>query len=196
MAPDQSSTPPLQASPEGSSPEPVEASSEVATHLTLKEAARTAEVSDSTLRRLVKADEVPYLQEETRTGFRYLFEPSAVSIIAHKAAMRRPSGRPSGRKVGGTDLQASTASTLQEASGDAQELATLRVERDMLRTENARLWTQIDRLTDSVTQLALPPSRPTHVEATEQPNTQPEPPPKPLRRSALDWFLGRRRTEE
>ena len=156
-------------------------------YLTLREAAREAGCSESTLRRLVKSGDVPYVQQETRTGFRYLFEPSTISVIAHKASMRRPAGRPSGRRVGGGTLQPSAYQGLQEASGGLEELATLRAERELLRAENSRLWTQIERLTESVTRLALPASRSSEAEASETPAKAS---PKP-RWSFWDYFFGR-----
>lgn len=179
---------PLQPSAEGSPSDFAEPSGQVPEYLTLKEAARQAECSDSTLRRLVKAGEVPHLQEETKTGFRYMFEASTVNVIAHKAAMRRPSGRPSGRRVEGRTLQPSTDQGGLEASSSAVEMAAVRAERDLLKAENARLWTQIDRLTESVTQLALPPSRAPEEEGV----AEARPVANQGGRSWWDWFFGRK----
>ena len=157
-------------------------------HFTLKEAAREAGCSDSTLRRLVKAGEVPFTQEETKTGFRYMFEASTVPIIAHKAAMRRPSGRPSTRRAEGRGLQASRNGALQEASISREEVAVLRAERELLKAENQRLWAQIERLTESVAQLALPASRYSAQEGDREPDVKAEVP----RRRFWDYFFGRR----
>jgi len=178
---------PLQSSGEGQSPSPPSASTDPSQYLTLREAARQAGCSESTLRRLVKSNDVPYVQEETKTGFRYLFEPSTIGVLAHKASMRRPAGRPSGRRVGGSTVQPSTYEALQEASWSPEEIAALRVERELLRAENARLWLQIERLTESVTRLALPPSRTPEPEATSgSPGGE-----SPSKRGFWDWFLGR-----
>jgi len=178
---------PLQSSA-GSQPEtPSEPSSHPTGYYTLREAAREAGCSESTLRRLVKSGDVTCLQEETKTGFRYLFEPSTIPVIAHKASMRRPAGRPSARRVGGQAIQSSIYEGSQEASTDLAEVATLRVERDLLRAENTRLWTQIDRLTESVTRLALPPARTPAESASEEPSEGLKSP----RRGFWDWFFGR-----
>jgi excisionase family DNA binding protein len=155
--------------------------------LTLKQAARQAGCSDSTLRRLVKAGEIPFTQEDTKTGFRYMFDADLVSVIAHKAAMRRPSGRPSSGRVEGDALQASRAQAIPEASIARDELAALRAERDLLKAENARLWNQVERLTESVTRLALPPSRRAEGEGLEAPRGGRE----SAARSFWDWFFGR-----
>ncbi len=178
---------PLQASSEAPASSPPEASVPPSEYYTLREASREAGCSESTLRRLVKGGDVPFVQQETKTGFRYLFEPSAIPVIAHKASMRRPAGRPSSRRVGGRTVQPSRYEVDQEASEGHDEAAAIRVERDLLRAENARLWAQIERLTESVTRLALPPSR-TPEEAT--PAEPPEGSAKP-RRGFLDWFFGR-----
>ena len=178
---------PLQPSQEGPPEAGPEPSSEGVLQLTLKQAARQARCSDSTLRRLVKAGEVPFTQEETKTGFRYMFEADLVSVIAHKAAMRRPSGRPSERRVEGHTLQASSPQALQEASIPRDELAVLRAERELLKAENARLWSQVERLTESVTRLALPASRRAEEEALEAPRGEQEARP----RTFWDWFFGR-----
>jgi excisionase family DNA binding protein len=158
----------------------VEPSREASDYLTMKEAAQNAGCSESTIRRLVKASEVPFLQEETAAGFRYLFRADDIPLIAHKATMRRPRGR----RVEGPSLQPSSMSSLQEASTLREELAAVKTERDMLRTENSRLWSQVERLTESVTRLALP-----------ERATSPEP-PAPQVSGGLwgglrDWFLGR-----
>ena len=83
---------------------------------------------------------------------------------------------------------------------DEVELASLKTERDLLRVENTRLWRQVERLTDSVTQLALPASHEPDVEGTETPNTlgvgatpAASKPPKP---SFWDWVMGRPRPEK
>ena len=175
---------PLQPSAQDPLPGPSEASEDPGTYYTLREAAREAGCSESTLRRLVKGGDVPYVQEETKTGFRYLFQPSTVPVIAHKASMRRPSGRPSGRRVGGLTIQSSRYEGLQEASSNSEDTAALRVERDLLRAENARLWSQIERLTESLTRLALPPSR-TSEEALPAESSE----GKPSRKKGFwDWF--------
>lgn len=178
---------PLQPSQEGPSEAMPEPSPQAVPQLTLKQAARQAGCSDSTLRRLVKAGEVPFTQEETKTGFRYMFDADLVSLIAHKAAMRRPSGRPSAGRVEGATLQGSMGQALQEASVSRDELATLRAERDLLKAENARLWAQVERLTESVTRLALPPSRRVEEEALEAPAG----PEAGQTRTWWDWFFGR-----
>jgi excisionase family DNA binding protein len=177
---------PLQPSQGGFAQAQPETSQEAPPRLTLKEAARQAGCSDSTLRRLVKAGEVPFSQEETKSGFRYMFDAETVSIIAHKAAMRRPSGRPSNGRAGGTPLQASSTRALQEPSVSIAELATLRAERDLLKAENVRLWAQIERLTESVTRLALPPSR-----GVEETGLEAQTVAGRERRSWWDWFFGR-----
>jgi excisionase family DNA binding protein len=187
MAHDPPGPQPLQPSHEGHAEGPAETSSQPSPSLTLKQAARQAGCSESTLRRLVKAGEVPFTQEETKTGFRYMFEASVLPVIAHKAAMRRPSGRPSVGRVGGGALQASTNVASQEASIAREELAAIRAERDLLKAENARLWAQIERLTESVTRLALPPSRRPEDEGLEG-SDQAE---KPPRRTFWDYFFGR-----
>ncbi|MBM3476785.1 MAG: helix-turn-helix domain-containing protein [Armatimonadetes bacterium] len=175
---------PLQSSSEGVDPKASEPGGE---YYTLREAAREAGCSEATLRRLVKSGDVPYVQQETKTGFRYLFEPSTIAVIAHKASMRRPAGRPSGGRVGGRSLQASRYEALQEASEGIQEVAALRTERDLLRAENARLWLQVERLTESVTRLALPPSRTLEAEPLEGASGA-----KPTaKRSFWNWFFGR-----
>jgi len=178
---------PLQPSQEGPAEAGPEPSYQHVPPLTLKQAARQAGCSDSTLRRLVKAGEVPFNQEETKTGFRYMFEADLVSVIAHKAAMRRPSGRPSSRRVGEGTLQASRLEANQEASIARDELAVLRAEKDLLKAENARLWSQVERLTESVTRLALPPSRRAEEEALEAPGRGQE----RGSRTFWDWFFGR-----
>jgi len=175
---------PLQPSSEGA---PVKASDPGSEYYTLREAAHQAGCSESTLRRLVKSGDVPYVQEETKTGFRYLFEPSTISVIAHKASMRKPAGRPAGRRVGGRSLQPSMYEGLQEASEGIEELATLRAQRELLRAENARLWLQVERLTESVTRLALPASR---TSEGMLPETTSEGLPA-ARRGFWDWFFGR-----
>ena len=166
---------------------PPEASDSAAAYLTLREAARQAGCGESTLRRLVKAHEIPFVQDETRTGFRYLFEPSVVPVIAHKASMRRPSGRPSVSRVGGPTLQPFDAEGFQEASRALQELSALRAERELLAAKNARLWDQVQRLTDSVTRLALPPFKPPQDIASEEFQEGGRSP----RRTFWDWFFGR-----
>ncbi len=143
---------PLQEGLQGPSSIPVEPSRQASTYLTMKQAAQAAGCSESTLRRLVKASEVPFLQEDTTAGFRYLFRSEDVPLIAHKSSMRRPRGR----RVESSTIQPSTSTGLQEASTLREELASARTERDLLRAENARLWAQIERLTESVTRLALP----------------------------------------
>jgi len=75
-----------------------------------------------------------------------------------------------------------------EASSNLEELAALRVERDLLRAENARLWSQVERLTESVTRLALPPSK-APEEAT--PGGPSEVETGRRKRSVWDWFFGR-----
>jgi len=178
---------PLQPSDPRSVSVPPQASSEGSQYCTLREAAAQAGCSESTLRRLVKTGDVPCVQEETKTGFRYLFEPSTIAIIAHKASMRRPSGRPSNRRVGGSSLQASRYEGLQEASEGREEEAALRIERDLLRAENARLWAQIERLTESITRLALPPAK-TPEEAPPMEGAEVRPSRRP---GFWDWFFGR-----
>jgi hypothetical protein len=178
---------PLQSSAEAAPGNPAIPSTSGSDHYTLRQAALEAGCSESTLRRLVKSRDVPYLQEETKTGFRYLFEPSTIPVIAHKASMRRPSGRPPGRRVGGDGRQASTYEGLQEASTSVEEVSALRVERDLLRAENSRLWSQIERLTESVTRLALPAARtPGEVASEEAAEGR-----SSVRRSIWDWFFGR-----
>jgi len=135
----------------------------------------------------VKANEVPFIQEETRAGFRYLFEASVIPVIAHKASMRRPSGRSPYRRPEGYYHQPSSAEGLQEASSMMEELAAIRAERDLLRVENSRLWSQVDRLTDSVTRLALPASRPPEEVPSEEETGRGQ----PERRGFWDWFFGR-----
>jgi len=180
---------PLQPSDQHSTDQPPTPSGGPVQYYTLREASREAGCSESTLRRLVKSGEVPFVQEETKTGFRYLFEASNLAVIAHKASMRRPSGRPSSRRVGGSTVQPFGEGGLQEASVASDEAAVLRVERDLLRAENARLWLQIERLTESLTQLALPPAKP----PDEGPNMEAfsrEREPRG-RRGFWDWFFGR-----
>jgi hypothetical protein len=178
---------PLQPSGPEALSSPPESSAAEPSYLTLREASGLAGCSESTLRRLVKTGDVPFVQEETKTGFRYLFEPSTIPVIAHKASMRRPSGRPSSRRVGDHTRQPSKYEGSQEASTTMEESAALRVERDLLRAENARLWLQVERLTESVTRLALPPSRaPEEATSLEAPEEKAAP-----KRSWLDWFLGR-----
>ena len=193
MAPESRSNPPLQPSAAGSSTPQGEPSREATHKLTLREAAREAGCSDSTLRRLVKSGEVPFSQEETSTGFRYMFEASTISVIAHKAAMRRPSGRPSSRRPEGVALHASNVEAIQEASRQAAELAELRVERDLLRAENSRLWAQIERLTESVTQLALPASRTSVSDDNEKAEVRER--VTGFWSRATDWFWGRDRKQ-
>lgn len=185
MAQDPFAVSPLQPSREGPLEARTETSTEPLNRLTLKQAARQAGCSDSTLRRLVKAGEVPFAQEETKTGFRYMFEQESVSIIAHKAAMRRPSGRPSSGSFGGHGLQTSNSEALLEASIAGEQLAALKAERDLLRAENARLWAQVERLTESVTRLALPASRRAEEESASAPMSASK------GRGFWDWFLGR-----
>jgi hypothetical protein len=175
---------PLQPSSEGVD---VKASETGGEYYTLREASREAGCSESTLRRLVKSGDVPYVQEETKTGFRYLFEPSTISVIAHKASMRRPAGRPAGGRVGGRSVQTSRYEGPQEASEGGQEIATLRAERDLLRAENARLWLQVERLTESVTRLALPASR---IPQSENGEASAEG-GAAEKRGFWDWFFGR-----
>ncbi len=171
---------PLHPDKEGASPSSVEPSSEPSEYLSLKDAALAAGCSESTIRRLVKASEVPFLQEETRAGFRYLLRRDQIPLIAHKASMRRPRGR----MVEGPTIQPSSHDTLQEAMQVREELAAVRAERDLLRSENQRLWVQIERLTDSVTRLALP-----------ERQVQEGPPVRPPGASWLggfwNWFVGR-----
>lgn len=171
---------PLQEGLQGPSAIPVEPSREASSYLTMKQAAQATGCSESTLRRLVKASEVPFLQEDTTAGFRYLFRSEDVPLIAHKSSMRRPRGR----RVEGHTIQPSTPTGLQEASTLREELASARTERDVLRTENSRLWAQIERLTESVTRLALP----------ERSVVQEPPAPASTRgfwEGLRDWFMGR-----
>lgn len=179
----------LPPSPHRPPEEPSEPDQKPVSYLTLHEAAQLAGCSDSTLRRLVKSGDVPHLQEETKTGFRYLFEPSVVPLIAHKASMRRPSGRPGGRRVTGERLQSFSDGAYQEASRLAQELAAVRAERDLLRAENARLWSQIERLTESVTRLALPASKPPEEAQTAEGSEK----GGPRKYGFWDYFFGRGR---
>jgi hypothetical protein len=178
---------PLQSSEEGAAGNAAIPSTASTDHYTLRQAAHEAGCSESTLRRLVKSGDVPYVQEETKTGFRYLFEASTIPLIAHKASMRRPSGRPPGRRVGGATIQTSKYEGLQEASTALEELAALRAERDLLRAENSRLWSQVERLTESVTRLALPAARtPDEVASEEAAEGRAS-----VRRTIWDWFFGR-----
>lgn len=189
MRHDRPPTTPLQSSAEGAAGNPSIPSTAGTEHYTLRQAAHEAGCSESTLRRLVKSGDVPYLQEETKTGFRYLFEPSTIPLIAHKASMRRPSGRPPGRRVGGISTQPSKYEGLQEASTTVEELAGLRVERDLLRAENSRLWSQIERLTESVTRLALPAARTSDEVPSEGAPGGTTPEKGGFR--IWDWFFGR-----
>lgn len=187
MAGSDSPSEPLQPSQEGATQPSPEPSGRPSPQLTLKQAARQAGCSESTLRRLVKAGEVPFSQEDTRTGFRYVFDGDIVNVIAHKAAMRRPGGRPSSGRAGGSGIQSSRFEAFQEASVAREELAALKAERDLLRAENARLWTQVERLTESVTRLALPASRTLDeegLEASRETRTVERP-------SFWHWFFGR-----
>ena len=180
MEPGQPSTDPLHDTfprPPVTSPE---ASTSGSDYLTIREAAEAAGCSASTLRRLVKASEVPFVQEETTAGFRYLFSASDIPLIAHKSAMRRPRGR----RPGGGTLQPSSEPTLREDANLREELAALRAERELLRAENARLWAQLERLTETVSRLALPAARETALPAKQ--------PPRVGRWQAfVNWFHGR-----
>jgi hypothetical protein len=162
----------------GLAPELVKASPAPSEYLTLRETAHVIGCSESTLRRLVKTSDIPALQQETASGFRYLVRREHIPLVAHKATMRRPRGR----RAEGQTLQPSSVEALQEASGAREELAAVKAERDLLRAENMRLWTQLDRLTESVSRLALP--------ARREEESAPSEAPGGWRRFA-DWFLGR-----
>lgn len=80
------------------------------------------------------------------------------------------------------------------------EVAELAADNRRLEAENTRAWAQIERLTETVTQLALPPAREEAQEDQPQPDPEPAqiaptPEPEKPRRSAWDWFLGRDRRE-
>jgi hypothetical protein len=179
MPADLPSSQPLHPGEEGLSHPSVEPSREASDYLSLRDAALAAGCSESTVRRLIKASEIPFVQEDTQAGFRYLVRTLDIPVIAHKASMRRPRGR----MAGGHTLQPSNMGTLQEAMQTREELAAVKTERDLLRSENQRLWTQVERLTESVTRLALPERR--IAEAPGEASTSGS------WGRFWDWFLGR-----
>lgn len=179
MSPDLPPSQPLRSGEEGLSQRSVEPSKEPSQYLSLRDAALAAGCSESTIRRLVKASQVPFIQEETQAGFRYLLRASDIALIAHKATMRRPRGR----MAEGQTLQPSNGESLQEAIHIREELAAARAERDLFRSENQRLWAQVERLTESVTRLALPERR--VQEVTPQAGSS------GAWAGFWDWFLGR-----
>jgi hypothetical protein len=169
----------------------MEGSDVPSTYLSLRQAAEAAGCSESTLRRLVKSGEVPHFQEDTRTGFRYLIEASSIPVIAHKASMRRPAGRPAARRVGGPGLQDFSVGSVMEASRSEEKMAALQSERDVLRLENERLWRQLDRLTETMSRLALPASNPPDEEGSTSEGRRPQAGRFRFWDWFWDWFWGR-----
>ena len=183
--------------------------------LTLKQAAQQVGCSDALIRKLVKQEGFPVIKNDApRGGFRYLIRASDMPALAHKVSMRRY-GRKAGEGIPDLSLPTLRAESLTEvadevipprlAGEERDELIRLRERSVMLEQENARLWRQMERLTETVTQLALPPAR--EPGPSGAPSQEAEPPrtigapvstegwgegPKG-KRSFWDWFFGRDR---
>jgi hypothetical protein len=152
------------------------------------------------------------MEDAPRGGFRYLIRTADMPALAHKVSMRRY-GRKGGEGESGEALPALPSEGLTEKAGEAVEVGIHPAERDelvrlreralMLEQENSRLWRQIERLTETVSQLALPPAR--EVGPRERAVGEAETPTVievPLaagggeegekgKRSFWDWFFGR-----
>jgi len=183
--------------------------------LTLKQAAQQVGCSDALIRKIVKQEGFPVVKEDApRGGFRYLIRGSDMPALAHEVSMRRY-GRKVGEGVAKTTLPPSPEKTLTEKANEGipsglpqderDELIRLRERSTMLEQENARLWRQLERVTETISQLALPPAREPRpvtesrvegdsgsvVEAALVPEGGGEGPR--AKRSFWDWLLGRDR---
>jgi hypothetical protein len=183
--------------------------------LTLKQAAQQVGCSDALIRKIVKREGFPVTKEDApRGGFRYLIRAADMPALAHKVSMRRY-GRKAGEAIRDEPLPTSYAEGLTTSSREAISVGLGSVERDelirlreralMLEQENVRLWRQMERLTETVSQLALPPAREPGLSAESESEAESvvmiEAPVssgggeegKIAKRSFWDWFFGRDR---
>jgi len=181
--------------------------------LTLKQAAQQVGCSDALIRKIVKQEGFPVIKEDApRGGFRYLIRALDMPALAHKVSMRRY-GRKVGEAINDAPSPALQTQALTESVREAIGFGVDQAERDdlirlrerslMLEQENVRLWRQIERLTETVSQLALPPARepgPLAEPGNEVGSTTIIEAPVSARgggedgkrkRSFWDWFFGR-----